>query len=216
MANNSETRAKAKASVSVKTTLISVIGSVLVAALTTYGTIASNSKGIQKNADKLEALNAKATSLEKPGLPVGTVIASLLTPAEFANAVGDPDTFDLSRSKWTLADGKTASGTAWAKLRGDEPVPNLCGVFLRGKNNGKRENVREMDLGKYDPDIVGPHQHTIMVNNDTANAVRDQGPGIVYQTGHHTDGPDRLVAAWSGAETQPKNVTVNFYIKINE
>jgi hypothetical protein len=34
-------------------------------------------------------------------------------------------------------------------------------------------------------------------------------------TGHHKDGTDGLVKGWTGSETTPKNVTVNYYIRIN-
>src|SRR6202041_1042362 len=106
--------------------------------------------------------------------PLGTVIASLLTPVEFAKEVGDSETFDVKTSKWTLADGKSVSGTYWAKLRGNATVPNLCGVFLRGKNNGKflvgreknqsnkqRDDIEDIELGAYKDDIVGPHRHIV-------------------------------------------------------
>src|ERR1019366_6827966 len=201
-----------KPDTSVKTTLITVIGSVVVALVTTLGTIYVNSTGIKANTNKLdalktkiEALDAKADALKKTNLPIGTVVASLLAQAEFAKESGDPDNFDVTKSKWTLADGKAVSGTGWAALRDNAPVPDLRGVFLRGKkNSSKREEMNK----------VGPHQHAIMVSNSngTPGAV-----GILYSTAPDTYGPDRLVAAWNdGPETLPKNVTVNYYIKIND
>jgi hypothetical protein len=202
-----------------------VIGSVVVALVTTLGTIYVNSTGIKANTNKLdalktkiEALDAKADALKKTNLPIGTVVASLLAQAEFAKESGDPDNFDVTKSKWTLADGKAVSGTGWAALRDNAPVPDLRGVFLRGKkNSSKREemkNVGDFALGEYQADKVGPHQHAIMVSNSngTPGAV-----GILYSTAPDTYGPDRLVAAWNdGPETLPKNVTVNYYIKIND
>lgn len=101
----------------VKTTLITVIGSVAVALITTLGTIATNRNGIAENQQKIQDLTQKADALGKPAVPVGTVVASLLTEVEFAKEVKDPDNFDLAKSKWTLADGKTVSGTKWASLR---------------------------------------------------------------------------------------------------
>lgn len=210
----------AKPDNSVKTTLITVAGSILVALLTTVGTIATNSGGIKANTEKLDTmskeigvLEAKADALKKQDVPVGTVIASLLNQTEFAQATGDPDDFDVTKSKWTLADGKTVHGTAWAKLRSDGPVPNLCGVFLRGKNNGKREGLEEVSLGDYRPDTVGPHSHELKLSNPQL-----PGGGLLWDGGrnHSEEPPSGLVLSSKGVETQPKNITVNFYIRINE
>jgi hypothetical protein len=106
------------------------------------------------------------------------------------------------------------SGTHYAELRGNASLPNLCGVFLRGKNNGSRNDVPEIDLGKYQPDTVGPHQHKILIRNPIS-PLKD-GVGIVYSTEPHDSAFDRLVAPSEGPETQPKSVTVNFYVKIND
>jgi len=153
-------------STALKTTAIAVIGSIVVAALTTYGTIHASSGGIQENATRLDSLNKKADQLTKKELPVGTVVASLLDSKEFPSEVGDPATYDVKASKWTLADGKSVSGTRWAELRGDAPVPNLCGMFLRGKSNGKRSGVEEIELGKEQSDSVDQHQHNVRVLAD--------------------------------------------------
>jgi hypothetical protein len=202
----------AKPDNSVKTTLITVIGSITVALVTTLGTIYINSTGIKANSEKLEVLDAKAASLQKQNSPVGTIIASLLTPAEFAKETGDPDNFDVIKSNWTLADGKTVSGTRWASLRANAPVPNLCGIFLRGKNNGKREGIEEIPLGDYRADTVGPHNHDLKLSNPTL-----PGGGLLWDGGKgHSQGPSDLIFPSSGAETQPKNVTVNYYVKIND
>ena len=200
-------------SATIKTTLISVIGPVLVALVTTVGAIIVGSPSIRLNSEKID-------NLKKPSLPVGTVVASILDPVEFAKAAGDPDNFDLVKSKWKLADGSSVPGTDYAKLRGIKPLPNLCGVFLRGKKNNSAQiemkDVEEIDLGFYRGDKVGPHTHSIMVNNTGANVIYNLDPGIDYTIGHHTFGPDRLVAGWNdGPETLPKNVTVNYYIRIN-
>lgn len=93
--------------------IINVIGSVLTAVITTYGVIAVNGRGIAEN-QRLNVLSEKATDLQKRILPIGTVTASPLTPAEFASQVSDPDTFDIQHSKWVLADGRAVSGTGWA------------------------------------------------------------------------------------------------------
>jgi hypothetical protein len=209
----------------VKTTLITVIGSIVVALLTTVATIWSNTGEIRENKTKLEqnknkldTLNLQASAFK---LPVGTVVASMLKPSEFAKEVGDPDTFDLKNSKWTLADGKSVSGTRWAALRSDAAVPNLCGVFLRGKNNGKRTDVKEFELSEFAPDTVGPHEHNVRFYDPGAPESR-LGASIWWDGGKRfTVGVNEAfvegIASNEGLpETRPKNVTVNYFIKIND
>jgi len=201
-----------KVSDKVLVTLITVLGSIVTAGLTTYGVIRANTRGISENQQKLSDLNAKTDALAV--LPVGTVIASLLTPTKFAKQVGDPDNFDVTKSSWTLADGKAVHGTDWAKLRADAPVPNLCGTFLRGKNNGTRGDVKETDLGVYQPDTVGPHRHKLWINNKSTQNVT----GFVYNGGSTaTFGyTDMMPLSDEASETQPKNVTVNYFVRINQ
>jgi len=199
------------ASNTVKTTLITVVGSIVVAMVTTLGTIYINTTGIRANTAALDTLNAKTDAVKKLGVPVGTIVASSLTPREFAKASGDPDNLEVTKSRWTLADGKSVAGTTYATIRGEIPIPNLCGVFLRGKAN-KRAGIDEIALDEYRPDTVGYHQHSAQVANPGVIA----GGGIVYGGSTRTEGTTALIAAWPGPETVPKNVTVNYYIKIND
>jgi hypothetical protein len=200
----------------VRTTLITVIGTIVVALVTTLGTLYSNIVGSQ---DKIGKIQADVGAFK---LPVGSVVGSLLTPAEFAQQVGDPGNFDVTKSRWTLADGKSVSGTGWAKLRENAPVPNLCGVFLRGKNNASRSatEVPELNLGQYDADLVGPHEHDIMVQRNGGPT----GGGILWFGSNHgavvldplVEGVHYDGNARTPYETRPKNVTVNFFVKIND
>jgi hypothetical protein len=208
--------------------IITVVGSVVTAGITTFGVIRTNGNGITENQQRLKELKAQADTLGKPALPVGSVVASLLDAGEFAKAVGDPENFDLTKSRWTLADGKPAPGTDWAMLRSNAPVPNLCGVFLRGKSNGKfllgkaqkdatgndRKDIDDIVLGDYRDDTVGPHRHKLWINNASSQRVT----GFVY------NGDSTATFAYTpmmpmsdeAPETQPKNVTVNYFIKIND
>jgi hypothetical protein len=220
-APNPEAPAKAEGSSTVRTTLITVIGSVVVALITTMGTIWSHGSEIQANAQKIDALKSQADALTKRELPVGTVVASLLTPVEFAKEVGDPASFDVKTSKWTLANGKSVSGTRWAELRADAPVPNLCGMFLRGKNHGKDPNLAEIDLGQPQADSVGQHKHIQRVFDPSAPDLKERvGGGILWNGGYRfTDKVDIYVQGIATddarPETRPKNVTVNYFIRIN-
>ncbi len=177
-----------------------------------------NTGGIRETKDKLDALNVQANAFK---LPVGTVIASLLKPSEFAKAVGDPDTFDVTKSRWTLADGKSVSGTRWAALRANASVPNLCGVFLRGKNNSKRPDVKELELGDFASDTVGPHKHYVRYYDPNAPEAQ-VGASILWDGGKrftvrpNDDFVQGVPTSEALPETSPKNITVNYFIKIND
>ncbi len=92
--------------------------------------------------------------------------------------------------------------------------PQPVWIFLRGKNNRKRNDINEVNLGEYASDTVGPHQHKVRVFDPNAN---DTGAGILWDGGKRFRfGFNQLVAGLDDAkETQPKNVTVNYFIKIN-
>lgn len=209
----------------VRVALITVVGSVAVALITTLGTITLSSHQIKDNQQnvsdvegKLSALKAEADNLAKPGIPVGTIVASILTPEEFAKAVGDPSNLGLAQSNWTLANGKDVAGTDYVEVAGKSSVPDLQGVFLRGQNNGRFPNVEQIALGEYRQDVVGFHTHNQAVfNPNSPNQKNDAG--IVYDTTHRTTvTPDLLVkpdGTGLGPETVPKNVTVNYFIRIN-
>lgn len=79
------------------------ISAIVVAAITTFGTIAVSEPEAQKVKKELEAL----LEIEKiSNLPIGTITPSMLTPTLFSDAVGDPSVFNSKRSKWVIADGE--------------------------------------------------------------------------------------------------------------
>ena len=130
-----------KSSGNAKTTLITVIGSVLVAGITTWGTIHANGTKIGENSQKLDQLQQKADDLSSPGTPGGTIIASVLTREQFARAAGDPPDFDLKTSKWGLADGGSVDGTGYASAASSSWLPNLEAGFPPGHNDKRLEEV---------------------------------------------------------------------------
>jgi hypothetical protein len=198
--------------------VITVIGSVLVAIVTTVGTIASSGSSIRETSEQVNSLKKETSSLRLSALPVGSIIPSLLNVSEFAKEAGDPSTFDLSASKWTLADGKSVPGTHYAELTGNAPLPDLRGVFLRGKNNGRtdgRGNSQELNLGDFQDDQFQDHVHEYNRGGVT------QGGSELYAMPGNTNGgvprapTNYIIQGKHGDETRPRNVTVNYYVRIN-
>lgn len=139
---------------------------------------------------------------------LGCVEQSVLTEAQFQNVNG---------SNWVLCDGRNIVGSKLAQLTGISNAPDLRGEFLRGKNFGKFTDVEEAALGDSKGDTVGPHQHIVRVFDSNAPEAR-VGAGIYWDGGKRfTDETAPLVQGVAAAnpETRPKNVTVNFFYKIN-
>lgn len=142
---------------------------------------------------------------------IGDIKASMLTEAQFDQVHGPG---------WVLADGRSAAGTAYFALTNNALLPDLRGVFLRGKDHGREaENGQGNpdlvipDLGDYRQDSFKGHQHSVL-----RHAGDDQLVGGITgaQVGGPTDvNPDGLTSAEGGLESRPRNVTVNFYIRVN-
>lgn len=144
--------------------------------------------------------------------PVGSVVASMLTESQFQTERG---------THWVLADGRSVAGSKFATLFGSSTLPDLRGVFLRGKNNsrsdGKQNPDGEVALGVYSADKFTSHTHdaayifrtTTLTNLDGATFNAGGNANYLGRTTSPT-------AAQGGNETAGKNVTVNYFIKIND
>ena len=143
---------------------------------------------------------------------LGDVKSSMLTLAEFqAEHLGE----------WRLMDGASCVGTAYATLKGVTTVPNATtdGTFLRQAKAGRA-------LGSFEADENKSHNHT---QNATAYNVNAVIGGIYFRnTNRVSAGMDTSVGSIAnytvntnamnvdgGTETKPKNVAVNFFIKVN-
>lgn len=137
---------------------------------------------------------------------VGDVVQSMLTEVQF-QAQRD--------STWVLMDGRSVTGSEYEAITGNSNLPDACGLFLRGKNNGRIDGNENPDgdlaLGTFTNDKFRSHDHGInsrpgtTLSNGGSN-VPFNGPGVNNTT---------IVANNGGNETAPKNITVNFFIKID-
>ena len=137
---------------------------------------------------------------------VGDVVSSMLTECEFQT---ERDT------TWVLMDGRCVAGSDYACVTTSCTIPDARGIFLRGKNNSRNDGNENPDgdsaLGTYQADTVESHQHTISTQRVTnpnpggSGSFDTGGGGSVDVTG----------AAYGGNETRSKNITINYFIKIN-
>ena len=74
-------------------------------------------------------------------------------------------------------------------------------------------NVEEIGLGEYRADIVGPHIHDQYLHVDKDAKTREMG---MRWDGFSNLNSPVIVREWNhGGENIPKNVTVNYFIRIN-
>jgi hypothetical protein len=217
--------------------IISAIASILVAVIAARATISASGAKIEQGQQKAvvaeqaaQAAQVKASAavqqatsaqqkaeaaVDVSGLPVGSIVASMLAPKDFAAAVGDPSDFDQRTARWTLADNKgPMPGTKWAEITNNQPIPDLRGMFLRGLNVGRDDEwadpEKDRTAGKRQMDELRAHQHTY---SDTF--VGGSGPAQVMQGGTWArPTAEKETKPTTGAETRPKNVAVYFYIRV--
>ena len=144
--------------------------------------------------------------------PVGTIIHSMLTLAQFQSIYG---------TNWVLADGSATTNSMYSLITGNNNVPDMRGMTLRGKNNGRADGNQNPDgdsqLGTYQADMYGRHTHPTYLE-----------PSITQTGGYFAAWRASNVNGWTditsngggpqnsgGNETRMKNITVNIFIKIN-
>lgn len=138
---------------------------------------------------------------------VGSVVATMLERDLFLEKNG---------SHWALADGGIApSPSEYLDLIG--PIlPDLRGVFLRGRNYDRDPAVGNADgdvpTGTYQAFALASHTHgyVMMVGNDQIDGV----DSTVLESGDHHNEP-RQTDPTGGTEVRPNNVTVNFFVCVN-
>lgn len=166
----------------------------------------------------LAAIGGAVNGLLSVLLPVGSIVDSMLTEAQFQTQIGS--------TNWVLADGGSCSGSEYESVTGNSTVPDLRAVVLRGKDNGRGLNPNgDLALGTYTADQYASHAHSLTDpgHNHSIQAYTTAGNGAVGQafpgtgtnlgTGTSTTGI--TMANSGGSETAPKTVTINYFIRIN-
>lgn len=150
---------------------------------------------------------------------MGEIIASMLTKDEFIKTYGND---------WVLADGSDAPfGSQYLKYINNQlphmkgKLPDLRGKFLRGYNNGEKVNPDDSSLGASQLDQFQGHNHTN--TTDYMQSAGGNGNGLGWGSAQRTfnkfDQGTHEISGFgkprAGTETRPKNVTINYFIKIN-
>lgn len=156
---------------------------------------------------------------------IGEIKASMMTLVQFQAQFG---------TNWVLANGGSAIGTKYATITGNVTLPDCRGMSLRGKNNGRADGNQNPDgdvaLGTMQLDSMQNHAHPLGFDIGTKNQGSDSlgNSGTRFANGStgsangtfqpYLSGP--TLDAGNGAprvagETRMKNVTVNYFIKVD-
>lgn len=133
-------------------------------------------------------------------LPIGTVLATMVQ-------------MDTLNGIWVLADGESAT-MEYFEATGENKVPDLRGMFLRGLNEERNDGKEDPDpdfegnirvVGSYQADTLKSHSH--LENLAAGNGGIHSGGsfGVINQVQTGKTG---------GAETRPRNIAVYWYVKV--
>ncbi len=152
-------------------------------------------------------------------LGIGTVVSSLLSELAFQNIHG---------TDWVLSDGQDVTGSDYAVLTGRNTLPDFTGRFIRGAGGNAAPIAETQDFNTAAPagftstiPTGGPHNHQYDqvllsgsgVGGDGGTWRSSLNPGAnTAGTGNHDHTIN--ITGWD-IETRPSNVTVNFFVRIN-
>lgn len=150
---------------------------------------------------------------------VGSIVASMkMEPAfQAERGVG-----------WVLADGRAATGR-YAAITGAPLIPDLRGMFLRGRSYGNGANPDgDLAPGTFQNQTTGAHTHASAISNPFKFAslkayptdtffphVNKEPGGVNFQTDGLQVDLTLSISTEGGAESRPPNVTINWFIRVN-
>lgn len=158
--------------------------------------------------------------------PVGMIVPSELTEVQFQQENG---------TGWILADGRNIAGSLYATVTGASTIPDLRGVYLKGKNNGRadgnQDSAGERTLGSFQssalPNVTGsaastyfsmrgPDSGALTANNTGGTVTSTGGYGSSGAKGYIDFDASRSSSVYqSVSEARIRNICVNIFIKIN-
>jgi hypothetical protein len=130
--------------------------------------------------------------------PIGHIISAMLTESQFRAIHG---------SGWILADGRSVAGSKYNTITASATVPDLRGMVLRGKNNGRSDGSQdpsgERAIGNFQANAFGSHNHGGGSHSHTVNS-HSHGGGVHGHTGLSTGG-----SPWANAFQTGGGLTAN-------
>lgn len=153
-------------------------------------------------------------------VPVGSIVASMLSPSAFRRVTGDPAVFDPAKSHWATADDRgQVPGSDYSRATNNASLPDLRGMFLRGLNIGRNDGMQDPEgtgriAGSYQADAFTRHRHRGFSpswqqnpRSNVAWARNNHGWNYVGSTADTSEAGQ--------SETRARNIAVYYYVRIN-
>jgi len=144
---------------------------------------------------------------------VGDVVTSMLDEAAFQAE---------RNSTWVLMGGRSVSGSKYETLTGDSTIPDARGQFLRGLDTSGTVDPdgAGRTLGDTQADAMQGHKHQSFGTLGGSIPTGTLGPSQSGSNGSYNthlpvnDGVNGIPR--TASETRPKNITINYFIKIDD
>lgn len=166
--------------------------------------IAPVTSGNLIEASKINELINKINKLEQKVVPLGTIFSSLLDETQYQAENGNC---------WVKMNNQSIAGTDFATLTGMNTLPNAQGRFLRNIGGDAAPLRTTQD------DLFKSHDHGIYTaTNSNQSYNLDSRPNYNQIGNISWQGAQDLNSrtdSQGGIETRPKNLSVNFFIKVN-
>lgn len=147
--------------------------------------------------------------------PVGTIKKAFLTQEQFQDQMG---------TTWVLMDGRSVVGSDYATLTGNSNIPDARGMFLRMKDNGAGiDQLGDLALGSTEQDNVPYHAHAYNINYGDSVIAFEPTLAASFGSGEYQPLPPNAASVTvtltilnaGGNDTRGKNLTINWFVKIN-
>lgn len=170
--------------------------------------------------------NGENLNIVYPEIPYEQPIVINYGVGEVVTSMLDVETFLRIHNKegqlWVLAAGQEVQpGTSYRKYLDDNfpqrngRCPDLRGLFLRGKNHDRDSETGnpegDLEIGYLQMDMFKEHKHTETRHDE--NPLDGQAIRGGHKLGNNLEEIDS--GNTGGIETRPRNVTVNYFIRIN-
>ncbi|MCK8520119.1 hypothetical protein M0D21_00955 [Aquimarina sp. D1M17] len=158
---------------------------------------------------------------ELPEVPVGTVIASVMSYEQFLR-INQIENLSSSEQIWLPCDGRSVPNAIFISK-----TPDLRGVFIRGANimdknqslhtdlvQDQQKNPDNVAIGELQLDSFKKHSHNYSRDLYSHRAGTGRNNNNVPRSQDGENQSNRITTETGGSETRPKNITVIYLIKV--
>jgi hypothetical protein len=158
----------------------------------------------ERASDAAGVLDQRLTALERGGgLPVGSVVSSTLSESQYRDSAG---------AGWVLADGRAVPKSKYAQITGGENIPDLRGLYLRGKNNGREDGKQnpdgELAIGDFQESMLANHGHSVTDPQHQHDAPTTNGTAGQREVAVNTAGGIDYVDTAGAVRTGPSSTGI--------